>query len=237
MSSSACTLPYSKALCMKWALAEPCAISFDNGVTWVWVTNLSDRSLVHLLLHSSNKVPSVYGSTAFSTLRVRSVKNLDTKQQQSNCTEGEILLGKVTDFPLHQATHSPPYNITHERSVSMHWMLHRQEHEHLLYYLLAYLRKTKDSLTAVLNKQKTGTGDGGIQSVGTLRTTALKCAVDNEVLGVARKWPLPKCCDSQTHMKLFACTTFVKYNLKLFCPEWNKNKKKKRALHLFTVAV
>lgn len=69
----------------------------------------------------------------------------------------------------------------------MHWMLHCLEHEHLLHYLLAYLRKTKDSLTAVLNKQKTGIGDGGIQSVGTLRTTALKCAIDNEVPCVARK--------------------------------------------------
>lgn len=78
MSFAACTLPYSKAMRIKWVqhLAEPCAISFVNGVTGVRVTNLSNPSLVHLLIHSSNNVPFVHGSTAFSTLKVRSVKKL-----------------------------------------------------------------------------------------------------------------------------------------------------------------
>lgn len=56
-----------------------------------------------------------------------------------------------------------------------------------------------------------------------MRTTILKCAINNEVLCIAWKWPLPKCCDSNMHMKLFACTIFVKYNSKLFCPEWRKH--------------
>lgn len=106
----------------------------------------------------------------------------------------------------------------------MYSTLHRQEHEELLYYLLARFMEDQ-RFPRNCYKQKTEISGGGIKSLGTLRATALKCAITNEVSpGASPESHLPKCCDRNVHIKLFACTIFVKkYNSKWFCPEWRKH--------------
>lgn len=106
----------------------------------------------------------------------------------------------------------------------MYSTLHRQEHEELLYYLLAHFMEDQ-RFPRKCSKQKTGLKsvmgewifrhfEGYCFSVPSPRRYRQEHCLESPA----------KCCHRNVHIKLFACTVFVKkYNSKWFCPEWRKH--------------